>query len=96
LRDDVHVDPADIHVGRHYAYPTNPGPLAGPPAAARVQIIESRRGGRVLVRIVDPGRRAKDVPIPLKVLVPGAIVEVAARDLACPWSQWPEGNHPTG
>ena len=90
------MDSGDIHVGRSYAYPTNPGPLAGPPAAARVQVIETRHGGRVLVRILDPGPRAKYVPTPLKVLVPGAIVEVGARDLACPWSQWPHGNQPTG
>jgi hypothetical protein len=90
------VDPADIHVGRSYAYPTNSGPLAGPPTAARVQIIESRIAGRVLIRVLDPGPRAKDMSTFLKVLVPGAVLEVAVRDLACPWSQWPKGNLSSG
>lgn len=90
------MDPRDLHVGRSYAFPTNPGRLAGPAAAARVQVTEPPRGGRVMVRIVDAGPRAKYAVSALKVLVPGAIVEVAVRDLACPWAQWPNGDHDLG
>ncbi|SDN11432.1 hypothetical protein SAMN04488074_1358 [Lentzea albidocapillata subsp. violacea] len=80
---------ADLHVGNEYAYPTYK-PYDAAPTAARVRVVSVDGRGQVTVRVVDPGAKPPKNAWGARLVKRNAQQQVATRDIACPWEEWPE------
>lgn len=78
---------ADLEARGEYAYLTGNQSWGQPPAAARVQLVGTPAGGRVEVKVLDPGPPSRyGVRQRLR---KGGRITASTRDLACPWAEWP-------
>lgn len=80
---------ADLHVGYDYAFPTYK-PRDSKPMAARVQVISVDGQGRVTIRVVDAGTPPPKNAWNARAVTQNEQRQVATRDIACPWEEWPE------
>ncbi|WP_434450079.1 hypothetical protein [Lentzea sp. E54] len=80
---------ADLLVGNEYAYPTYK-PYDAAPVAARVRVVSVDGRGKVTVQVMDPGAKPPKNAWGARLVKRNAQQQVATRDIACPWEEWPE------
>lgn len=78
---------ADLRVGNEYAFPTYK-PYDAAPLAARVRVVSVDGGGKVTVRVMDPGTKPPKNAWSARPVRPDEQRQVATRDITCPWEEW--------
>jgi hypothetical protein len=89
------VKQANLHVGSEYAFPTYK-PYDAAPLAARVRVVSVDGGGKVTVRVVDPGTEPPRNAWGARPVKRNEQRQVATRDIACPWPEWADRAAATG
>jgi hypothetical protein len=81
------VKQAELHIGNEYALPTYK-PYDAAPLAARIRVVSIDGGGKVTVRVVDPGVVPPKDAWGARPVKRNERRQVTTRDIACPWEQW--------
>ena len=74
-------------MGTEYALPTYE-PYDAAPAAARVRVVSVDGGGKVTVRVVDPGVQPPKNAWGAKPVTRNEKRQVTTRSIVCPWEEW--------
>ena len=78
---------ADLQVGHDYALPTYE-PYDAAPLAARVSVVSVDGGGKVTVKVIDPGAAVPRNAWNARPFKRNEKRQVATRIIACSWDEW--------